>query len=91
MHVIVSEREPIARVFTAAGSSFYIDSAGKRMPLLAGVSVRVPVVTNFSAAKVMNKKDSLMLGSIKTITSFLNEHPFWSAQIAPKPRHTPSA
>lgn len=82
LHVIVSEREPIARVFTAAGSSFYIDSAGKRMPLLGGVSVRVPVVTNFSAAKVMNKKDSLMLGSIKTITKFLNEHPFWSAQIA---------
>ena len=30
---IVKEKEPVARVFSSAGNSFYIDSVGKRMPL----------------------------------------------------------
>ncbi len=34
LHVSVAEREPIARIFTTAGTSFYIDSAGLRLPLL---------------------------------------------------------
>ncbi len=82
LHVIVSEREPIARVFTSAGASFYIDSSGKRMPLLKGVSVRVPLVTNFSVVKKMNAKDSLLLNGVKSIAKYINSHSFWSAQIA---------
>lgn len=82
LHVTVAEREPIARVFTTTGTSFYIDSAGKRMPLLNGVSVRVPLITNFYAAKKMNGKDSLVLNSIKAIAKYINGHSFWSAQIA---------
>src|SRR5205085_901257 len=33
LHVSVTEREPLARVFTTSGSSFYVDSMEKRMPL----------------------------------------------------------
>ena len=47
LHVLVEERDPIARVFTVEGNSFYIDSSGHRMPLLDKVSVRVPVVTGY--------------------------------------------
>ena len=31
LHVTVTEREPVARVFTTAGRSFYIDSSGRQM------------------------------------------------------------
>lgn len=82
LHVSVSEREPIARIFTTSGQSFYIDSAGKKLPLLDKIAVRVPVVTNFTAARKYNAKDSLLLSSVKIIAKYINAHPFWSAQIA---------
>lgn len=82
LHVLVWEREPIARVFTTVGSSFYIDSAGKRMPLLKKVSVRVPVITGFSAAKKLNVKDSLLLGDLTRLVQYMTANTFWNAQIA---------
>ncbi len=82
LHVIVTERQPIARVFTKAGNSFYIDSSGLRMPLLKKVSARVPVVTNFTAAKKIRSRDSVLLNEIKQIAIFLDKEPFWNAQIA---------
>ncbi len=82
LHVSVSEREPIARIFTTSGQSFYIDSAGKKLPLLDKIAVRVPVVTNFTAAKKYSARDSLLLKGVKTIAKYINAHPFWSAQIA---------
>ena len=82
LHVVVSERAPIARVFAETGTSFYIDSAGKRMPLLPDVSVRVPVVTGFPAAKVLHKADSTVVKEVSSIAQFITTHPFWNAQIA---------
>ncbi|MEJ7676644.1 MAG: hypothetical protein WKG06_01955 [Segetibacter sp.] len=33
LRVIVEEKTPVARIFTVAGSSFYIDSACRKLPL----------------------------------------------------------
>ena len=82
LHVLIAERDPIARVFTTDGKSFYIDSAGVRMPLLPGVSARLPVVTNFTAAKKLNSKDSALLRDITGLTQYINGDAFWQAQIA---------
>ena len=82
LHVIVYEREPIARVFTTAGRSFYIDSSGMRLPLLDKVSVRVPVITNFTNARKLSAADSVVLYDLKRLTHFVNNHEFWSAQVA---------
>lgn len=82
LHVTVSEREPVARVFTTAGTTFYIDSAGQRLPLLPDVVVRVPVVTAFAAAKKVGKKDSAVAKDVAAVAQYINTHPFWSAQIA---------
>lgn len=82
LHVAVSEREPVARVFTTAGTTFYIDSAGERLPLLPDVSVRVPVVTAFTAAKTASRKDSAVTKDITAIATYIMSHPFWNAQIA---------
>ena len=82
LHVLVTERQPVARVFTTSGASFYIDTGALRMPLLESVSVRVPVVTNFPAGKKLNKKDSVLLQDIKLLAQFLGRDEFWNAQVA---------
>jgi cell division protein FtsQ len=80
LHVIVEEREPIARVMDVNGGSFYIDSAAHRMPLLDDVSARVPVFTGFTAAKKLYAKDSAMLQQVKQIAVYLYNNSFWNAQ-----------
>jgi cell division protein FtsQ len=82
LHASVSEREPIARVFTTSGATFYLDSAGKRLPLLNKVSARVPVVTNFMAAKRLNGADSALLKDVKELVAYISAYDFWKAQIA---------
>lgn len=82
LHVLVAERDPIARVFTTAGRSFYIDSAGVRMPLLPGVSARLPVVTGFTDARKLYQKDSAVLRDVTALAQYVNSNAFWQAQIA---------
>jgi cell division protein FtsQ len=82
LHVVVSQRVPLARVFTPAGASFYLDSAGHRMPLLPNVNVRVPVVTGYPGAKLLRKRDSAVIREVALIAQHLTAHPFWNAQIA---------
>jgi cell division protein FtsQ len=81
LHVFVEEREPIARVFTTQGSSFYIDSSGARMPLLDKMSIRVPVVTNFTSARRFGAADSALLQQTKNIVQFIYGNEFWNAQV----------
>ena len=55
----MQEREPVARVFTVAGSTFYIDDELTQLPLSEKFSARLPVFTNFpSDNKVLAKADS---------------------------------
>ena len=81
LHVFVEEREPVARVFTTTGNSFYMDSSGARMPLLDKMSIRVPVVTGFTSARKFNAGDSTLLEQTKQVTQFIYGNPFWSAQV----------
>lgn len=81
LHVFVEEREPVARVFTTAGNSFYMDSSGARMPLLDKMSIRVPVVTGFTSAKKFNAADSVLLKQIKQVVQFIYNNEFWNAQV----------
>lgn len=81
LHVFVEEREPVARVFTTQGSSFYMDSSGARMPLLDKMSIRVPVVTGFTGARKFNSADSLLLQQTKQVVQFIYANGFWNAQV----------
>jgi cell division protein FtsQ len=81
LHISIEEREPIARVFTNEGNSFYIDSSGHRMPLLDKISIRVPVVTGYTNARRLNTKDSALLKDVKKIAQFVYSNEFWNAQI----------
>ena len=82
LQVRISEREPVARIFTSSGSSFYMDSSLKKLPLSDKFSARLPVFTNFPTdVMVLTRKDSNLLGQIKILGEFIGENPFWMAQI----------
>lgn len=81
LHVSVFEREPIARVFNPTGHSFYIDSAGYQLPLLEAYTAKLPVVTGFTAARKLSKRDSLTLRGIKEVVSVVSDNEFWNAQV----------
>ncbi len=82
LQVRISEREPIARIFTLTGSSFYMDSSLKRLPLSDKFSARLPVFSNFpSELAVLTVKDSSLLRQIKILSEFIETNPFWMAQI----------
>lgn len=82
LHVEVYEREPIARIFTVKGNSFYIDSTEKRLPLSEKKSAKVPVFTGFPDKKSYSSKDRLLLADVRNIATYVKNDPFWMSQIA---------
>lgn len=80
--VNIQEREPIARIFTVQGSSFYIDTAAHNLPLSEKLTARVPVFTNFPTDSVKTYADSLLMKDVIKIGNFIHADSFWSAQIA---------
>jgi cell division protein FtsQ len=81
LHVKIIEREPVARVFTISGNSFYMDSTGLRLPVNENATARLIVFTSFpSDKKILSKPDSLVLNDIKTITQYISAHSFLNAQ-----------
>lgn len=82
MQITITEREPVARIFTSGGTSFYLDTSLKRLPLSDKFSARLPVFTNFpTEVIVLSKPDSLLLKEIKVLSEFIGSDPFWMAQI----------
>jgi cell division protein FtsQ len=83
LHINIAEREPIARVFTVTGNSFYIDSSAHAMPLSDKMSVRLPVFTGFPAlGKKWRHSDSLLMYDVKTLAQYISSDEFFKAQIA---------
>jgi cell division protein FtsQ len=83
LHITIIEREPIARVFTIDGDSFYVDSNAIRLPLSEKLSARVPVFTNFSSNKEnLSSPDSNTLKNIVALGKYIVKDSFWMAQIA---------
>lgn len=83
LHVNVIEKEPVARVFTETGSSFYIDSSGGRLPLSSKMSIKLPVFTSFPETfGAWNKKDSLLVKQVSAMSEYILHNEFWMAQVA---------
>jgi cell division protein FtsQ len=80
LHISVTEKEPIARIFTTAGKSFYIDSSARQMPLSDKMSARVPVFTNFPNKRFLSEKDSALLNDVKKTAWFILNDTFWMAE-----------
>ncbi len=82
LQVNVLEREPVARVFSTAGTTFYIDSSLKILPLSDKISARLPVFTNFPSDKIiLSKADSALLKEVYIISMAIQKNPFRMAMI----------
>ncbi|SJZ72920.1 cell division protein FtsQ [Sediminibacterium ginsengisoli] len=83
LQVKIEEREPVARVFTAQGSSFYLDSGGLRLPLSEKMSARVPVFTGFPSDKAkLSKPDSALLEDVVKLSRYIVADSFWMAHVS---------
>lgn len=83
LQIQIEERQPVARVFTIQGGSFYLDSAGVRLPLSEKLSARVPMFTGYPSDKLkLAKPDSLLLRDMVKLGQFILADSFWTAQIA---------
>lgn len=82
LHITVTEKEPVARLFTTAGNSFYIDSLGRKMPLSDKLSARVPVFTGFPDKKKLSAADSVLLNDVRLTANHIMNDPFWMSQVA---------
>jgi cell division protein FtsQ len=83
LQVRIEERQPVARVFTMEGTSFYVDSGALRLPLSERISARVPVFTGFPSDKpILAKPDSALLLDLVLIGEHILADSFWMAQVA---------
>lgn len=83
LQVRIEERQPVARVFTIQGHSFYLDSGAMRLPLSEKLSARVPMFTNFpSDRKLLSKPDSTLLRNVVKLGGYILADSFWMAQVA---------
>lgn len=81
LQVRIDQSDPIARIFTDKGNTFYIDSAAKKLPVNNKVSARVPVFTSFPES---NRAEdySMLIHHIQELSSFINKDAFWTAMIS---------
>ncbi|MGX5820497.1 cell division protein FtsQ/DivIB [Chitinophaga lutea] len=82
LNVDVRQRDPLARVFTFSGNSFYMDGEGERIPVSERFTARVPVFTGFPTDAVQLKKDdSLLYAQMGDLARYIAADTFWTAQI----------
>lgn len=92
VHVNVRQREPIVRVITSGGGSFYIDREGFVMPTSERFTARVPVVVGhvdepgastgiYHVSATDSLRDHCLSDDIHRLALFIRDDPFWSALI----------
>lgn len=90
--VKIAERQPVARVFTVDGTSFYIDTAGNKLPLSDKFSARLPVFSSYpSTKKPLTAADSVTVIDVRRIAVYIQQDSFWLAQVGQvdiTPQHT---
>lgn len=83
VQVRIEQRAPIARVFTASGNSFYVDSTATRLPLKQLSVMRLPIVTGFPSDQViLSKPDSILLNDLIQLVKLVRSDSFFIAQVA---------
>jgi cell division protein FtsQ len=82
LHVGITEKTPVARLFTLTGQSVYLDELGQRMPLAIHRTVKVPVFTGLPDQIDSRVQDSLFCLRIRDMAKLIIQDSFWSAQAA---------
>jgi cell division protein FtsQ len=83
LEVKIEQRIPIARIFTASGTSFYIDNEGARLPLKQLTVLNLPVFTGFPTDQLkLSKPDSVLLKDVLFFAKTIQKDSFFMAQVA---------
>ena len=80
LQILITERDPIARIFDADGNSFYMDSTLTRMPLIRGGYFNTPVFTDVSLTKA-DSQNTILKSKIAFMANLIGKDSFWNAQI----------
>jgi len=81
LHMYVTQRIPVARIFDDKGNSYYLDSTLNAMPLTGNYVFYTTVVTNVPELKDDSMSNSLK-GQIVSLVRYIEADSFWNAQIA---------
>ncbi len=82
LHISLSQRTPVARLFTPAGNSFYMDASYAVLPLKSNDLIDLPVFTQFYVDPAGAKAaDTLLMERVSGLSRFLLSDPFWMAQV----------
>ncbi|RYE24987.1 MAG: hypothetical protein EOP51_05570 [Sphingobacteriales bacterium] len=81
MHVNVTQRVPVARLFEQNGNSYYLDHTLKSMPLSDKYVHYTTVVTNVPELKDDSAGNSFK-AQIVSLVSFIDRDTFWNAQVS---------
>ena len=82
MHIKVSQRTPIARLFLPDGASVYLDAHYTTLPLKTTDVLQLPVFTNFTLLKrPLNASDSATMARIVGLSNYIMADEFWMAQV----------
>lgn len=83
LQVNLKESDPIARIFTRNGNSFFIDSNKNYLPTNRNVLARVPVFTGFTSDRQkLSTPDSLLLEQIKEIAKYIIKDSIWMSFVS---------
>lgn len=82
LHIYLTERIPVARIFTKAGRSFYIDSLTAILPLSEYARADVPVFTNMTDDIVHSMQvDTALWRGISHMGNYIKKDSFLLMQI----------
>jgi cell division protein FtsQ len=81
LHIFVTQRVPVARIFYENGQSFYLDKSLKLLPLSEFFTYYTTVVTNVPLL-TNDSIDKSLRAQIVKLVKFVEQDTFWSSQVA---------
>ena len=81
MHISVTQRVPVLRIFENNGDSYYLDTALQTMPLSEHYTPYLPVITNAPALQNDSAGHSLR-AQMLYVSNTISRNKFWASQVA---------
>jgi cell division protein FtsQ len=81
LHVWITQRVPVARLFEQNGNSYYLDQTLKAMPLSSKYSHYTTVVTNVPVLKD-DSLSNVLKAQLVSLVKFIDKDSFWNAQVS---------
>lgn len=81
MHISVTQRVPVVRLFEDDGASYYLDAHLKSMPLSTQYTHYTPVVTGVPVLR-NDSLGTVIRGTIVGLIQAIARQPFWNAQVS---------